>query len=213
MNVLQTCNKFRISNERKVFTKRILNSLTKTRHKISLNEIYLLRYTANELSTDKWHQIALVYITEIKNKEFCGYNILYLPEKLTLPLLIKGQDNSNIINQLEHEISHGFKQYEIARKIFIANKVQNSLLIERKDWGMIPILERSYFGRLNFAYLKEDWDKENKVPLFKKKKHALKNVKKDDTFEVSDDLIKDPKSLIFDKESNRENLVDLDDDI
>lgn len=208
---------------KKKFTKKILNSLKKSKERrIREGDVYCIDYRNNELPTDKWHQLSIAFIVEIRTDEIETYNLLYLGDDTNKKLLekainLKSLRGSELRVLIQNELTRSPWVY--ARKIFKPGHIEKFTLIERSDWDKLIGMDKSSFGNLNDYYLMESWKQENAVKKDKdEKKEKKEDKKKEDehTFTVEEDL--DVKEIVFDEKPDEklfqagDDINDLDDD-
>jgi hypothetical protein len=207
---------------KKKFTRKILNSLKKSKERrIREGEVYCIDYRNDKFPTDKWHQLSIVFIVEIWQNEIEAYNLLYLPDDTAKKILesaieLKSLRDSYLRVLIRSELSQ--TPWVYARKVFQPAKIEKFTLIEKKEWNQLIGLNKSLFGNLNDQRLMEAWKEENKPRKIEedKKEKEIKEKIGGNTFTVEEDL--DVKEVVFDEKPN-ENLnmltseiIDFDDD-
>ena len=179
----------RISYQRKVFTKTLIKSIKKPVDKIKVGELYCINYIDNSFPTDKWHQLSIVFVTEIYNQTIEGFNILYFDRDLIYKILSKAVESkdykkSKIKLLIDQEL--GIVPYICAKKSFFASKIKLCSLIDRTDWPIVPNIDKEQFGNLNSLLLTNAWNEEQIKYIKNKPKKKIQNQKEilDDTVEV-----------------------------
>jgi len=209
---------------RKKFSKSLIERLKNSKeNKIREGEVYCLHYTSKELSTDKWHTIPLLFITEINSENIVGFNLLYLKDNVVKNILTFAQrenkkySSSKIKSLIEADLDRS--PWNFSKKTFENRYIAKILHVPREDWKKIVKLDKVPFGNLNEKLLVEDWYLE-KFQNSKNKNIAEKKTSKDDiaevsskkrTFEVYEDL--NFREIIFEKEREKGSLMDLRDEI
>jgi hypothetical protein len=207
-----------IFTTRKKNSLKILKSLKDSPSKrIREGEFYVLKYAADSsFSTDKWHQISLLYVTEINSSEITGYNVLYLPPKICENIVkeslkVKKFKASNFRSMLEAEIGNS-ESYGFCKKSYKLSRILSCSSVPREEWPQISTLDRKPFGNLDAKSLYEDWKLEKRVEIVKKskKKKDEKALPEEETFEVQESG--NAREVIF-EEKKEENLNTLKDEI
>jgi len=213
----------KISPLRRKFANDMLRSLRRSRERrIREGEVYCISYAGTELATDKHHMISVVFVTEIQRDRIVGYNLLYLNEELILKILERAEKLKHFRgSMLEAQINADLTRvpYVYTRKEFSSAKIIKFCKVEKKDWGMIPVMERSVFGNLNPYFLGEDWKRENLqvARKVKKKKKIEKLQEEDQTFTVEESV--NVREVVFEEKVQQplgkfvEDNVDFDEDI
>jgi hypothetical protein len=224
----QVYQKHKISPERRKFTHRVINSLKTSKEKsIKEGNVYCIRYSDDSMPTDKWHQLSLFFVTEVKKTEICGYNLLYQGREASYNLL-----HHNLMYRLEKHVkeevvTYSLKEYRNsetqrrvnneftvepwshAYKVFKAEKIVKFATVQLEDWPFVPLVELNLFGDLNPYFLMLEWKKENSLQAKKKAK-----IKKEELLEteeyVFDDLDEDNS---LEKIDTSTVLSDVKDDI
>jgi len=199
---------------RKKFTKKILDSLKKSKEKrIREGEVYCISYVDNEFPTDKWHRLSISFIVEIKNNEIETYNLLYLGDDVSSKLLekakpLKSLKGSDLMRQIQVELTR--TPWVFARKKLRPAKISSFVKIDREDWTNLIGMHKKPFGDLNDFFLMRDWKKENEPQTRgskrKKKEENVQLNQQEETFTVEEDL--NVRQVVFD-ENQPENLQDM----
>jgi hypothetical protein len=199
---------------RKKFSKEILESLKgKKSKRIREGEIYVLKYEIDpQIPTDKWHQIPLIFVTEVTTTTLTGYNLFYIDKTVTSRIIKEALKTSKFTGSkisflLENELANS-KRYCSVKKIFKLSRIIACSQVQREDWEKIPEMDRIMFGNLNSNQLHADWNLETKISTEKKKKKKeIEEDAKQEEFSVEEDL--NAREIIFETVEENNNLRDV----
>jgi len=175
---IKTYKKEKISIKKRQTSLDILKKLKEKNElkNVRPGNIYLFSYNANEVPTDKWHRICIVYVTYVSNSSFEGYNLLYFNENIEVGFLKYAE--KFLKDAFETQKYSFIKEDTMLSGLICTKKEYNNRnvakisLIEEELWGKLPCLKREVFGNINFNALELDWKIENRTisPIKKKVK-------------------------------------------
>ena len=189
---------------KKKFSHSLIDSLKKSKlKKIREGEVYCIRYSNDEFPTDKHHQLAIVYVTEIRNNEIVGYNLLYLGSDTNKKLLeraieIKTLRGSTLDFLIQNELTR--TPWVYARKVFQPAKIVSFAIVERNVWDQLYDLDKKPFGNLNEFFLTRDWVAENTSLTEKKKRKKVNDkepLQKEESFTIEENM--NAREIVFDE--------------
>lgn len=207
-------NKWRIDlrNYTRSFQK---NFEAREKIKVSPGEVYAAKYLTDPgILTDKYHFTPVfVSFGRFRDDEGMTYtraiNLMYLRNEQKIELLedVFKHHHKTLDQRVAPIIQIHEKWMRIAPYSF-KNLEERRILgisqIATDEWGMIPLLREELLGTFNSSLLNEDFQKENKVPVEKKKKKKQKPVQ--------DSLIEDEVETVSEEFMIEEELIDWDDE-
>jgi hypothetical protein len=183
--------------------------------KVSPGEVYAAKYLTDPgIITDKYHFTPVfVSFGRFRDDEGMTYtrsiNLMYLRNEQKIELLedIYQHHHKTPEQRVEPIIQIHEKWMRIAPYAFKnleERRITGISKVSIEEWGMIPLLKEELLGTFNSSLLNEDFQKENKAPVEKKKKKQ-KPVQKS--------LIEEEVETVSEEFMEEGEFIDWDDDI
>lgn len=216
MSPLQTWKKNKWRIDLRKYTRSFQQNFeSKKKIKIFPGEVYAAKYSIDSsIPTDKYHFTPVfVSFGRFRDEEGMTYtrglNLMYLRNEQKIELLediyrFQRMDPAQRVAPIIkiHEkwmriTPYAFKNLEERRILGISS-------VSVDEWGMIPLLREELLGTFNSSLLNEDFQKENKAPIEKKKKKQKP---------VQPSLIEEEVETVSEEFMTEGELIDWDDDI
>lgn len=160
-------NKLRLDmrKQSKVLLKKCFKKSLMKANEMEAGKIYALVYKSDRKITDKHHKIAIIAnLGRMKVDDevvIRGVNLLYTESETQLRIMDRFC-NKNVVNEAAWINDTLTNELPFALKDFRETRIANVFEIEKKKWGLVPLIKKEVFG-VQPLLLKADYLEETAI--------------------------------------------------